>query len=421
MLDIKYIRENPDAVQKNADQRKIKVEIKKLLELDQELRNYIQKNDLLRTERNEIAEEQKKTKGGDAKLKQRARDIKEELCGYEAKMKATREMFDHIMLEVPNVTHPDTPLGEDDADNKELRVYGKPTKFDFKPKDHIELGKQHDLIDFEKGAKVAGSGFYYVKNEAALMELGLIQYAFDYCRQQGFTPIITPDVAYKDILSGTGFNPRGEETNIYNIENTDLSLIATAEISLAGYYKDHTFKQGELDEPKKFVALSHCFRTEAGAYGRESHGLYRVHQFSKVEMFIYCKPEDSDRMHEHILEIEEKIMQQLEIPYRVVDTCTGDLGGPAYRKYDIEAWMPYKNNWGEVTSTSNCTDYQARRLNVKYKNEHGKNDFVHTLNGTAIVTSRIPICIFENFQDAQGGITIPKALQPYTLGVKKIG
>ena len=219
-------------------------------------------------------------------------------------------------------------------------------------------------------------------------------------------------------MDGTGFNPKGNEDQIYQVEGEDLSLIATAEITMGGYLANTILKEEELD--KKFVAISHCFRKEAGAYGKESRGLYRVHQFTKVEMFMYCKPENSEKLHEEIKEIEKEIYSELEIPFRVVDICTGDLGGPAYRKYDLEAWMPMKNDWGEITSCSNCTDYQARRLNIKYKTKDGKTEFVHTLNGTAIASSRTPLAILENFQQKDGSIAIPKVLQPYMNGVKVI-
>ncbi len=248
----------------------------------------------------------------------------------------------------------------------------------------------------------------------------MVNYAVAVASGEGFELMITPDLAYKSVLEGTGFNPRGDETQIYNIEGTELSLIATSEISVAGYFQKHIFEKDALEKPKKVVAISHCFRTEAGAYGRESKGLYRVHQFTKVEMFIFCKPEDSASMHEELLRVEEKIMQGLELPYRVVDICTGDLGGPAYRKYDIEAWMPFRNDYGEVTSTSNCTDYQSRRLKIKYVTDEGKKEFVHTLNGTAIVTSRIPIALLENNQQKDGSIKIPKVLYPYMMGITEI-
>ena len=240
----------------------------------------------------------------------------------------------------------------------------------------------------------------------------LINYGIDILSAKGFTLIETPDVAKNEILSGIGFNPRGTETQVYSIENTDLSLIGTAEITMGGYHANEILDL--TNGPKKYAAISHCFRTEAGAYGKTSKGMYRVHQFTKLEMFIFCKPEDSARMHEELLAAEQAIIDGLEIPYRVIDVASGDLGGPAYRKFDIEAWMTMKNDYGEITSTSNCTDYQSRRLNIRYKKENGTNDFVHTLNGTAVVLSRFPLALVENMQQEDGSVLIPKALQKYT-------
>ncbi len=288
-------------------------------------------------------------------------------------------------------------------------------KFDFQAKDHLELGKLHDLIDFEAGARVSGAGFYFLKNEAVLLELALQQFAVQKLMSRGFVPVTTPDVATTAVLQGIGFIPRGPETQIYSIENTELNLVATAEITLGGMYADQTFDAEQL--PLKLVGISHCFRTEAGAAGRASKGLYRVHQFTKIEMFAFTLPDQSDAIHEELRQLECEIFDDMEIPYRVVDTATGDLGGPAYRKYDLEAWMPGRGTageWGEVTSTSNCTDYQARRLNIRYRNKNEKGThLVHTLNGTAIAISRAIIAILENHQQADGSIRIPSALAPF--------
>jgi seryl-tRNA synthetase len=256
-------------------------------------------------------------------------------------------------------------------------------------------------------------GFYFLKNDAALLELALVQYAMERLIQEGFTPMITPDLARQEVLEGIGFIPRGPETQIYSIENTDLCLIATAEITLGGMHRDQILDAERL--PLRYVGLSHCFRTEAGAPGRETRGLYRVHQFTKVEMFAFCLPEQSDALHWDLLRIEESLFQGLELPYRVVDTCSGDLGGPAYRKFDLEAWMPGRGahgEYGEVTSTSNCTDYQARRLNIRYKSPGQKGTrFVHTLNGTAIACTRAILAILENYQQADGSVVIPPVLR----------
>ncbi len=268
-----------------------------------------------------------------------------------------------------------------------------------------------DLIDFERGAKVAGTKFYFLKNEAVFLEQALINFAFEKLWKKGFLPFITPDLARDRVLSGIGYSPRGEETQIYGVENTDLNLIGTAEIPMGGYHMDEIIPKEKL--PLKYVALSHCYRTEAGSYGRHSAGLYRVHQFTKVEMFAYAKPEESEKIHAEMKDIEVEIFRELEVPFRVVDICSGDLGGPAYRKYDLEAWMVSRQDWGEITSTSNTTTYQARRLNIKLKRQDKTKEFLHLLNGTAIAVSRALIALVENHQQADGSIKIPEALKKY--------
>ena len=314
---------------------------------------------------------------------------------------------------IPNLAHPEAPLGKEDKDNTEVARFGEPKKFSFTPKDHVQLGEDLDIIDFEAGTKVSGVKYYYLKNEAVFLEQALIMYALNKLREKGFTPFITPDVAKEEILQGIGFNPRGNESNVYTLEGEASCLVATAEITLGGYHKDEILAREKL--PLRYCGISHCFRREAGAAGQFSKGLYRVHQFTKLEMFVYCLPEDSDRIHEELRKIEEEIFTGLGIPFRVVDTCTGDLGAPAYRKWDLEAWMPGRNGgeWGEVTSTSNCTDYQARRLNVRFKDEDGKNRYVHMLNGTAVAISRAMVAVLENYQNEDGTITVPEALVPF--------
>ncbi|MDQ3239606.1 MAG: serine--tRNA ligase, partial [bacterium] len=258
----------------------------------------------------------------------------------------------------------------------------------------------------------AGSQFYYLKNEAVMLELALQQYGMNLFSKKGFTPIITPDLAKSRYYLGTGYAPRGDEAQTYEIKDEDLGLIATAEVTMAGYLSDETITQDKL--PLKYAAISHCFRKEAGAYGKYSKGLYRVHQFTKLEMFVYCAEEDSQKIHQELLAIEEEIVQALKIPYRVLEMCTADLGAMAARKYDLEAWIPSKNDYGEITSTSNCTDYQARSLNIKYKTKSGETKYMHMLNGTAIVLSRFPLVILENYQQQDGSIKIPDVLVPYT-------
>ena len=321
-----------------------------------------------------------------------------------------------LQAAIPNISHPDAPVGVDDQANLELRR-GKtePRTFDFEPLDHVALCERLDLLDLEGGARTTGHGFYFLKNEAVLLELALQRYVLEVLLPEGFTPAITPDLARDEIVSGTGYIPRGPETQIYSIENTDLSLVATAEITLGGLYAGQLLDADQL--PIKLCGISHCYRTEAGAHGRATRGIYRVHQFTKVEMFAFTRPEQSDTMLEHFCELECRIFDGLQIPYRVVDTATGDLGGPAYRKYDLEAWMPGRGDggeFGEVTSTSNCTDYQARRLNARFKIKGEKGThFVHTLNGTAVAISRALIAILENYQQADGSVVIPEVLRAW--------
>jgi seryl-tRNA synthetase len=317
-------------------------------------------------------------------------------------------------LKIPNMTHPDSPIGRDDTENVEIRRWGDIPEFDFEPKDHVELGEALGIIDFDAGAKVAGSKFYFLRGDAVLLELGLIRYAMDRLIARGYEPTITPDLARDEALIGTGFNPRGPETQIYSVENTDLSLVATAEITLAGSMADEIVPEERL--PIRLAGLSHCFRTEAGSHGRASRGLYRVHQFTKVEMFAFTTPEQSEGLHEEMVDIEEEIFQGLGLPYRVVDICTGDLGAAAYRKYDLEAWMPGRGEggeYGEVTSTSNTTDYQARRLAIRYRREGGRPELLHTLNGTALAISRALIALLEVYQQEDGSIQLPRTLVPY--------
>ncbi len=349
------------------------------------------------------------------------RRLKDEAARIEAEVAEAEQALHSLVATIPNLVHPDAPTGGE-ADFREVRRWGTPTPFGFRPLDHLTLAERLQLVDFEAGAKVAGQKWYFLKNEAVLLELALQRFAVDVLLDAGFAPFITPDVARPEILDGIGYNPRGPETQIYSLANEDLCLVGTAEITLGGLYAESILEEDVL--PLRLAGLSHCFRTEAGAAGRESRGLYRVHQFSKVEMFALTRPEDSEAMHEELVALEEKIFQALEIPYRVIDVASGDLGAPAYRKFDLEAWMPGRGesgDWGEVTSASNCTDYQARRLGIRFRRKDGKrNEFVHTLNGTAVALSRAPIAILENHQREDGAITIPKALRPY-LGRDVIG
>lgn len=415
MLDITFVRDHLDAVEANIRNRHMKADARAVVALADRRSQAIQKLEALRASRNENAAKMKGKLEADVRqgLIDEGKQIKEAIAAAEADLETVEKDLKVELMRLPNMAHPDAPVGKLDTDNPEIKRVGVPTKFAFPALDHVQLGEKLDIIDFEAGTKVSGTKFYFLKNEGVFLELGLTRYVMDILAKKGFTPYITPDIAKEEILEGIGFNPRGEESNIYPLEGTGTCLVGTAEITLGGYYADQILDLS--NGPIKMAGLSHCFRREAGAAGQFSKGLYRVHQFTKVEMFAYCKPEDSDALHEELRAIEEEIFAGLDIPFRVVDTCTGDLGAPAYRKYDLEAWMPGRGEgeWGEVTSTSNCTDFQARRLGIRFKDEAGKNRPVHMLNGTAMAMSRGLIAVLENFQQADGSVRIPPALVPY--------
>ncbi|MBP5794239.1 MAG: serine--tRNA ligase [Spirochaetaceae bacterium] len=415
MLDYRFIKENLDAVKANIVARNMKADADLVVELFDKRTSLVTSLQSLQTKRNENAAAMKGKLDNDTrqKLIAEGKSIKVQIAKAEADLAEAEKELETAARQIPNMAHPDAPVGAVDTENLEVKRVGTPRKFTFEPKDHVQLGQALDLIDFDAATKVSGPKFYYLKNEAVFLEQALVMYALNILRKHGFTPFITPDVAREEILAGIGFNPRGNESNVYALEGDGTCLVATAEITLGGYHSNEILSKDKL--PLKYCGLSHCFRKEAGAAGQFSKGLYRVHQFTKLEMFVYCLPEDSDKIHEQLRLIEEEIFSGLGIPFRVVDTCTGDLGAPAYRKWDLEAWMPGRNGgeWGEVTSTSNCTDFQARRLNVRYKDDDGKNKYVHMLNGTAVAVSRAMVAVMENYQNEDGSITIPPALVPY--------
>ena len=413
MLDLKFIRENAAAVEENSRNRGVEADVGLVVELADRRSQLIQELNELKQRQNQMAKSigRERDPGSRETLISESRIMKERIPQREAELARVEERLREEQLKIPNITHPDAPIGKDDTENVEIRRWGDPPDFGFEPKDHVELGDSLGIIDFDAGAKVAGSKFYFLRGDAVLLELGLIRYAMDILVERGYQPTITPDLARDEMLVGTGFIPRGPETQIYSVEDSDLSLIATAEITLAGTLADEILDEGDL--PIRLAGLSHCFRTEAGSHGRASRGLYRVHQFTKVEMFAFATPEQSDALHYEMVEIEEYIFQGLGLPYRVVDICTGDLGGAAYRKYDLEAWMPGRNDFGEVTSTSNTTDYQARRLRIRFRKDGGRPQLLHTLNGTALAISRALIALLEIYQQEDGSIALPKALIPY--------
>ncbi len=422
MLDPRSLRERRDEIIESCRRRRIRADVDAAI-ADQERLN------ALLTEQNELNRlRNEHQKSGQQKLDDAARAahgeagrrFKEESAALEERAREQRAKLEVRLLELPNLIHPDVPDGGE-GDYRIVKA-GVPKRFDFEPLDHLALCEKHDLVDFATGARVAGQKWYYLKNEATLLDLALQRFALDILLAEGFTAVTTPDVARPEVIRNLGYNPRGDETQIYSIADHDLCLVGTAEITLGGMLADQIVDEAEL--PIRLAGVSHCFRTEAGSHGRESRGLYRVHQFTKTEMFVFCRPEDSDAQLEELRGIEERIFDALEIPYQVIDVASADLGAPAYRKYDLEAWMPGRGeggSFGEVTSASNCTDFQARRLASRFRREGSKKpEILHTLNGTAISNARAILALVEIHQRADGTIAIPKALIPY-MGRERIG
>ena len=415
MLDSKLIQEQPDNIAAVIRDRRATADIVRVVALQEHRMELLHDSERLRTKRNANAEEMRSGRDRSTARIKEGRLLKEQIAAVEQQLRSIEQELQQETARIPNLIHPDTPRGHDEAANKELRRVGEPPRFDFAPRDHIQLGHMLDLFDFDRGARVAGPKFYYLRNEGALLELALTRYALDVLRRYDFQIMITPDIAHRDIAASLGYAPRGIEGSVYSIAEEDTCLIATAEITLGGYYYNEILEADQL--PLRLGGFSHCFRREAGGAGQQHRGLYRVHQFSKVEMFLFCRPEQSEELHEELVRIEEEICAGLGLAYRVVDVCSGDLGAPAYRKFDIEVWMPGRGDggeWGEVTSASNCTDYQARRLGVRLR-ERGRRGtrYVHMLNGTALAVPRIIIALLENHQRADGSVAIPATLQPY--------
>lgn len=413
MLDIRYIRENLAEVKENCRYRLANIDVDHLVELDEQRRSLQQELDDCRAKRNAWSK-QKPTPEQVAEIKANNQIIKD----GEEKLNLIIAELDGLLLTIPNQTDAAVVRSLDEDDNPILEQHGQPTEFAFAPKDHLALAEQWNWLDFERAAKVAGAKFYYTSNDLVWLELALIQYALATVARHGFQVMTTPDLAKTEVIERLGYNPRGESTQIYNLADQDLSLIGTAEITLGGYHQDEVLPAQKL--PLRYVALSQCFRTEAGSYSKFAKGIFRVHQFNKVEMFVYCQPEDSVKEHQLLLEVEKEIFAGLEIPFRVIDHCTADLGAPSVRTFDLEAWLPGKPNkdgqlgdWAEMTSTSNCTDYQARGLNIKYQTTDGNKALAHTLNGTGVALARAMIAVIENHQQADGRLRLPQALKPF--------
>lgn len=403
MLDIKYIRENKEKVQIAAKNKGREVDIDKIISLDDQRIALQQEIDNLRRLRNENAKERKVEEG---------KKLKEQISLKEADLKKTEEELKNLMLTVPNVPLDGVPIGKDSSGNIEVRKVGEPPKLDFTPKDHIELGKSLDIIDTERGSKVAGFRGYFLKNEGALLEMAVLWYAMKKLVSKGMTPFIPPVLVKEFALFGNGQFPWGRE-EVYNLEKDEVFLAGTAEVPLCAYHADETFNESDL--PKKYAGYSACFRREAGSYGKDTKGIYRLHQFNKIEQVIFCKNDinESLKWHDWLLNNSEEILKDLKLPYRVMLMCTGDMGEPQIKKYDIETWMPSRNSYGETQSDSIMGEFQARRLNIRYRTKDGQSKFVHMLNNTAIASPRILIPILENYQQKDGSVIIPEVLREY--------
>lgn len=406
MLDITFIRDNLELVKQAAKNKNREVDWERLLELDDKRRELISKSEAIRAKRN------KAEKAATEEDRQKGRALKQEMKALEEELKRVEGEYDELMLTVPNVPDASVPVGKDASGNKEIKQWGEIPKFDFDAKDHIELAKNLDLIDFDRGAKVGGFRAYFLKNEAAQMEFAILSYTLNKLVAKGYTPLVAPSLVKEFTLVGNGQLPWGRD-EVYRIEKDDVYLAGTAEVPVTAYFSGEVLEEKDL--PKKFVAFSPCFRREAGSYGKDTKGVYRLHQFNKVEQVIISTNDlnTSFTLHEELLANAEEILQDLELPYRVLLMCTGDMGEPQVKKYDIETWMPGRNAYGETMSNSVMGDFQARRLKIRYRTKDGKTLYCHTLNNTAVASPRILIAIFENYQQKDGTIRVPKVLQSY--------
>lgn len=413
MLDIKFIRENRDLIQAGAIKKHIDFDIKKLLEVDDQRKVLVQEIDKLRTEQNALTEKIPTTadEAEKNKIVEQSKVLKIQLHELEERMKKVMLDWKVLMLQVPNIPDMSVPEGASDEDNQEIKTWGEKTKFDFEPKDHIEIMNNLDMVDFERGAKIHGFRGYYLKNDGVTLSMAVWQYALDFWTKKGFTPMIVPAIVKKEYMYGTGYLPNDAD-DIYRTQDGDY-LTGTAEVAMTSYYADEVIdlKNGS----KKFLAFSPPFRREAGSYGKDTKGLIRVHEFYKWEQMIFCEPnhEISVKHHEEIEKNTEEFIESLGVPYRTVVNCGGDLGQGQVKKYDIELWVPMEEKYREISSASYFHDFQARRLNIKSKGDDGKLRYVHTLNNTAIPTPRILVSLVENFQQADGSIKIPEPLQKY--------
>jgi len=408
MLDIKFIRQNSDKVKDGAAKKQVKVDIDLFGELDKKKREVLQKIEELRAEQKKLGKDNIIT----------AQKIKSEIKKLEPELDKIEKELDSLLRQIPNLPLDDVPVGKDEKDNVVLKEWGKKPKFGFKPKDYLEIAETADLIDVKRAAKVSGTRFGYIKGELALLEFALINLAMDVLTKKGFVAIVPPVMIKDKMMEAMGYvDTEADRAEKYFLDKDGLYLVGTSEQVIGPLHADEILDAKEL--PKRYVGFSTCFRREAGAYGKDTKGILRVHQFDKVEMFSFCRPQDSFKEHKLMLEMEENLMQSLNIPYRVVQLCSADLSRPSAATYDIEAWMPGQNCYRETHSTSNCTDFQARRLNIRFRGEKGL-EFCHTLNGTAFAIGRMLIAIIENHQEKNGSIKVPKVLQKYLGGKSKI-
>ena len=415
MLDIQYIRENADKVAEKTKQKGMKADIKKLLSVDEKRRDLIQKTEKLREQRNQLlASNDPSSKPTEAFIEE-GRKIRKAIEEIESSLGVVEKEYQELLGEIPNIIPDDTPLGGEEA-NVMVKQWGEPTNK--KTQDHLDWAEKKGLVDFERGTKVAGNKFYFLKGGLVSLEMALSLYVMEIARKNGFTPITVPHMVNTRTMNGTGSLPRGEERQVYKIEGEDLNLIATAEIPITGYHSDEIIDEAAL--PLLYAGISPAYRMEAGAYGKHSRGLYRVHQFNKVELYVFCLPSQSEEWHQKLIALEEELCQSLNLPYQLVRIAAGDLGAPAFKKFDIEYWSSVDQSYKELMSCSNITDYQARRLNIRYRNKDNKLEYLHTLNGTAAAMSRMMIAIIENHQNDKGELVIPEVLLQYMGGVQTI-
>ncbi|MEK6893214.1 MAG: serine--tRNA ligase [Nanoarchaeota archaeon] len=424
MIDIKLIRENPELVKENIkkkfqnDKLKLVDEVKKK---DEEWRKLKAQADALRAERNKVSKEINDAKKAGKKtdiLMKKAQEIPEQIAKIENNMNNLEQEISTLMLKIPNQISKFTPKGKDASENMELKKWGKISKFNFPIKNHVELAENLGIADFDASANASGNGFYYLKGELALLNQALIRFAIDFMAKKGYT-YIEPPLMLNEKAIYASMDKTAIEQSVYSIKGEDLNLIGTAEQSILAMHSNETIPEWEL--PKKYFAYSMCFRKEVGAHGINEKGLWRTHQFNKVEQFIFSKPEDSEKIYDELLKNSEEILQTLKLPYRVLELCAGDLADWKFRSADLEVWRPTTNLYGELMSLSNCTDYQARKLGIKCVDKQGNKRVLHTLNNTALATSRAMVAILENFQQKDGTIKIPDVLVPYMRGIKVIG